>query len=104
MPNEDNLENALDILKNYIIGLSFSDKDGEQFDPEEAVYFLRKSLERNVTSDPSITNHIKFLIGKICLENNIEHNTTQNNVKLIEESAENGCFIVAMAWSHCFSH
>ena len=64
MPNEDNLENALDILKNYIIGLSFSDKDGEQFDPEEAVYFLRKSLERNVTSDPSITNHIKFLIGK----------------------------------------
>ena len=102
MPNEDNLENALDILKNYIIGLSFSDKDGEQFDPEEAVYFLRKSLERNVTSDPSITNHIKFLIGKICLENNIEHNTTQNNVKLIEESAENGCFIAQLYLGHAY--
>jgi TPR repeat protein len=102
MSDLDNLENDVDTLKNYLLGLSYAEEHDEHFDPEKAVYFLRRSLEVKVTSDRSITNHIKYLIGKICLENNIDHNASQNHLKLIEESAENECFIAQLYLGHAY--
>ena len=87
MSELDDLENYVDTVKNVLLGLNYAAEYGEEFDLEKAVYFLQRSLEENVSSDASITNHIKFLIGKICLENDIDQNDLQNHLKLIEESA-----------------